>query len=83
MNTEDQIVEQAATNMAQDIDREILWSMLTQLGWVRVILPSNLADNVDIAQWLALNCSKAVEHYRSDFLFENEKDANWFKLRWL
>jgi hypothetical protein len=35
-----------------------------------------------IKEWLSLNCKQSHERYRSDFIFESQKDANWFKLRW-
>jgi hypothetical protein len=75
----------AAEAMARDIDREVLWGMLTQIGWTRVILSGEVARNnaEDIVQWLKVNCKHPYEKSMTDFLFENEKDANWFILRWL
>ena len=49
------------TGMANDIDREVLWSMLQGIGWHRVMIP-RLVDNnhaVDITYWLAATCNKA------------------------
>jgi hypothetical protein len=47
---------------------------------------SRYIDNhhaIDITYWLKINCKKAYEGYGRDFIFESQKDANWFKLRWL
>jgi len=75
----------AAQAMANDIDREVLWSMLSEIGWTRVIISSNVArNNADnIVQWLEANCKHAYEKATTDFLFENKQDANWFILKWL
>jgi len=75
----------AAQAMANDIDREVLWGMLAEIGWTRVILSSDVArNNADnIVQWLEANCKHAYEKATTDFLFENKQDANWFILKWL
>ena len=81
---EEQILEQQGTEMAREIDREVLWGMLEGIGWCRVMLP-RFVDNhhaIDIGYWLEENCKKAFERNGRDFLFEDSKDANWFKLRW-
>lgn len=84
-NDEDEVMAQAAEAMAREIDREILWSMLAELGWIRIMLPSllDMKNAVDIQDWLVLNCNKGYQHSGRDFIFEDERDANWFKLRWL
>ena len=84
MTLEEELIEKAGTEMAREIDREVLWGMLEGLGWCRVMLP-RFVDNhhaVDIGYWLADNCKKSFERNGRDFLFEDAKDANWFKLRW-
>jgi hypothetical protein len=85
MNIQDEILDIAAKEMQEDIDREILWGMLEGIGWHRVMLPT-LGDAymaVDIITWLEENCKEAYERHSRDFIFESAKDANWFKLRWL
>jgi hypothetical protein len=84
MNIENEIMINAAKEMLQDVDREILWHTLQEMGWHRVMLP-RLIDNhhaIDITHWLEDNCRNPYERSGRDFLFENIKDANWFKLRW-
>ena len=84
MTLEEEIINKAGKQMAQDIDREILWGMLQGIGWTRIMLPSLIDNNhaVDITHWLALNCKNSFERNGRDFIFENERDANWFVLRW-
>jgi len=81
---EQEMIEAKANEMQTEIDREILWGMLQDKGWTRVMLPTlgNGEQAVDIIVWLEENCKKAYERSGRDFLFESQKDANWFKLRW-
>ena len=83
-NLEQEIINQAGNRMAAEIDREVLWGMLQGIGWTRVMLPNDTAmlNATLIKEWLSLNCKQSHESYRSDFIFEDAKDANWFKLRW-
>jgi hypothetical protein len=81
---EQEMIEAKAKQMSDDIDREVLWGMLQGIGWCRVMLP-RLVDNkhaIDITYWLEENCKKAFERNGRDFIFESNKDANWFVLRW-
>ena len=85
MNLEEEIINKAGNAMAREIDREVLWGMLESIGWVRVMLPRLIDNNhaVDITHWLAINCENSFERSGRDFIFESQKDANWFMLRWL
>ncbi len=84
MNLEKEILDELSTKMQSEIDREIMWSMLKNLGWRRVILDRYTDNNhaVDIRHWLALNTKKSYECNGRDFIFEDARDANWFVLRW-
>ena len=81
---EQDILDRAGKAMANDIDREMLWGMLQNIGWTRVMLPRLIDNNhaVDITHWLALNCNNSYERNGRDFIFESARDANWFVLRW-
>jgi hypothetical protein len=84
MTLEEEIANKMGNQIAREIDREMLWSMLEDIGWHRVMLP-RFVDNhhaIDIGYWLEENCKKAFERNGRDFLFEDSKDANWFMLRW-
>jgi hypothetical protein len=83
-NLEKQIIEELGTKMQSEIDREILWGMLKNMGWRRVML-DRLTDNnhaVDITYWLEANCKNPFERNGADFIFESEVDAVNFTLRW-
>jgi hypothetical protein len=84
MTLEEEIINKAGVAMAREIDREVLWGMLQDIGWTRVMI-TRLTDNnhaVDIKHWLALNTKKSYEWHGRDFIFEDARDANWFVLRW-
>lgn len=70
--------------LQEEIDAEIMFNVLQQMGWHCVEL-STPADEIVAAKWLMKNNSGKY-HRRSGgwrWLFENEKDAVMFSLRWL
>ena len=81
---EELMANKMSQEMASDIDRQILWGMLESMGWTRVMLPRLIdrEQSVDIVQWLNVHCKHPHEHHGRDFIFENDKDAMWFKLKW-
>ena len=81
---EKEIIEELGTRMQSAIDREVMWGMLKDLGWRRVML-DRFTDNkhaVDITYWLEENCKNPFERSGADFIFESEVDAVNFTLRW-
>jgi hypothetical protein len=83
-NLEEDIANELGMQMQKEVDREILWGMLKELGWTRVTL-SRLQDNkhaIDISYWIEEYCTGAYEREGRDFIFENPKDASMFILKW-
>jgi hypothetical protein len=85
MSLAEQMLDEKVEELKQDIDREVLWTMLKEIGWTRVMLSSETAmvNATAIKEWLEVNCKKSYEKHRQDFLFEDNKDAVNFILRWL
>lgn len=86
-NTEqeqDRILTKIAKEMADSIDKELLWGMLVKAGWTRVILPSLSSRDscVMLPLWLDEYCKDAYKRGGSEIIFKSSKDANWFTLRW-
>ena len=82
---EEEIANKMGDQMAREIDREVLWGMLKEIGWTRVLL-SRIQDNnhaVDITHWLKENCKHPYERNGRDFIFEDKKDAVNFILAWV
>ena len=85
MNVTDQVIDDMGKRMAEEIDREVLWGMLASIGWTRVMISSETAmiNATALKEWLTVNCQGAWEKNYSDFIFENQKDASMFILRWV
>jgi hypothetical protein len=85
MSLEEEIANTMGDQMAREIDREVLWGMLKDLGWHRVMI-DRLTDNkhaIDITIWLEENVKNPYERCGQDFLFSAERDATMFILRWV
>jgi len=81
---QDEIISNIAKQMQQDIDEGIMSTMLVEDGWTPVQF--YFKDNyqaVDINIWLDETCKDKWVRYGSDYLFEEQKHAEWFILRWL
>jgi hypothetical protein len=83
-NLEKEILDELGTGMQSEIDKEILWGMLTNLGWTRVLLPRfNSREHADnVIEWLKENCKNPHERKGSEVIFEKESDAVNFILKW-
>lgn len=82
---QEQILEQKAQELANEIDAQILRGMLLDLGWYEIVLqPMTLEAGVEIDAWVQQQV-KGRSHWTHGlvWMFESEQDANWFKLRWL
>ncbi len=84
MTIEEQIINEAGNQMAKEIDFTILAGFLTELGWTKVVLyPMTWENSALLDLWVEQNIKGNFETMGLVWLFENEQDANWFKLRWL
>ena len=79
-----QMLDDMGKRMSEEIDFEILCGMLCQMGWTKIVLSpmtSETSDAIDL--WVHKNVKNSHETMGLVWIFENEKDANWFKIRWL
>ncbi len=82
---EDQIAEELSRQLAEEIDFEVLCSLLVKTGWVQVKLEDVLQPSkqtVDMVNWLHNECSGYWRHRGKTFVFENKEDAALFRLTW-
>jgi hypothetical protein len=80
---EEQYAEAAARAMAEEIDNEILFDMLTQVGWTRVELNKLLPPmGKDINTWMHAECKKHWHRRGKVWMFESREEAALFKLTW-
>ena len=86
IDLEDEILKTHAKQMCSEIDAYILFDMLIQIGWHKVVLsqfsdrPKRLAA---IRHWCEQNIKRPYEHNRCTFVFEHAEDATFFSLKWL
>lgn len=84
MNLEQEVMDRMATELKNEIDFQILASMLVELGWTQVVLrPMTHEQGLAIDNWVKTHCKSAVETLGLVWLFEDSKEANWFTLKWL
>ena len=81
----DQMVEEAAKRMAEDIDAEIMRDLLRDTGWLEVVIPWVMTheESQEVDRWVE-NKTKGKHWNRGlVWLFEKDSDAMWFKMRWM
>jgi len=66
----------------QEIDNEIMAEMLVMSGWHRIELPSNTTESGEVLMWCAANIKGKHKNLWPNMLFQEEKDAVLFKLKW-
>ena len=77
-------LETNAKAIANEIDAEVLRSMLDKLGWREVILaPMTFEQGDSIDCWMHDNVKGRYWTHGLVWMFEHDKDAMWFKLKWL
>lgn len=80
----EQVIAQAAERLARDIDAEVLRGIYIGSGWHEVVLePMTFEKGDAIDLWVHKNIKGNHWTHGLVWLFENVKDANWFKIRWL
>ncbi len=80
----DKMMEDAAQRLSDDIDFEVLSNVFIESGWTKVVLqPMTWETGAQIDLWLKKNCQGKFIDRGLVWIFEKEKDANWFKMRWL
>lgn len=86
----DKIEDELAKILQEDIDWEIMVSLMVEVGWRKVTLtkPSTchtsfFDDLQEIQDWCDLNVLGKYMSRHKTWIFAEEKDAMLFSLRWL
>lgn len=84
MNIEDEVLNNAAQQIADEIDFEIISGMLQEMGWIKVTRSPFVSNKeaVDIGYWIDEQTTGQVKSRGRTWLFEQPKDATMFILRW-
>jgi hypothetical protein len=77
MTLEEQITQQLAREMAEQMDFDIIADLS---GWTRVELSTY---DHNILNWLDNRCQREYRRHKTSFIFKDPKDASHFILRWL
>jgi hypothetical protein len=81
---EQEIINRAGKQMAEEIDFGILADLLKEIGWVEIEFEPHVESILlyEIQNWMQDNCKGLFRSRGKRFLFELEKDASWFLLKW-
>lgn len=95
MNLQDQIISDIAAKMQQEIDSDLLDTIMTESllddGWIETKVnpafdprSSHLYNNwyTETAEWCHLNATGDYKLLRGQWIFEKSEDATLFLLRW-
>ena len=79
------IMDVMISDLAKEIDFDIIAEQLSKCGWSKVDLPpfDNRYKSVDIVDWAFHHCQGSFEHFGVRFIFEDKRDATLFALKWL
>lgn len=80
---EDELADALAGEIQKEIDNEIILHFLVENGWIKVEYHFvNNIHAVGVYDWCEKTCQGAYRRLNSYFVFHDEKDAEWFILRW-
>lgn len=79
--------EEVTKILQEEIDWGVLCDMMLQLGWSKVLISKATANLFystpsTIETWVEENIKGKSRGRGTTWLFEDEKDAMWFKMRW-
>jgi hypothetical protein len=84
MTLEEELIKDAGSAMAAEIDFGVLSNMLCSIGWTKVILrPMTHETSEEIDMWTERYVKSNFETMGLVWIFEKPQDANWFAMRWL
>lgn len=80
----EELEEELARVLQEEIDREVLFGLLEECGWTRIELPSKWfpVSGIELHEWRQKNLTGKWKAHENTWLFEKEKDATIFALRW-
>ncbi len=84
MNIMEEQLSKAAKDFSDEIDFAVLLTVYKESGWTEVEFEPRM-DQIkakEIENWLKEHCKGHRISRGRRFLFENEKDAMWFLMKW-
>lgn len=79
----DEQMDRIAREMQEEIDAQVMISIMRDSGWFKVELRDFKTYNYpDVDDWCKLN-NLEYHRFKTTFMFKNESDATMFRLRWI
>lgn len=81
---EQEIINDLAKSMAKSIDFDMLCDVLIPVGYTQIEITYGSSRKwFEVMEWTANICTGEYKEHNGKWLFEKEKDAIMFKLKWL
>ena len=84
-NLKEEIIDKLSKDMQEDIDWGVLCELLKEVDWVKVDLEwPRMTESLahEIKEWCRANLKGHYKARGRTWIFEKEKDASMFILRW-
>jgi len=82
MIIEEEIADAISNGIQECIDFEIVSNMLCSKGWTRATISLDSYMSYDVEGWVNEHCKGKFKHFDLEYVFEDSRDATWFKMRW-
>jgi hypothetical protein len=81
----DEIANRFAAQLAKEIDWELIADMLVADGWTKAeIVPFSRPElQRAVLNWVQTNVQGHYQNFETQYVFQNEKDAVLFALKWV
>ena len=80
---ENEILAEKANELSRQINEGIMVALFKINGWITIeYFYKDNPHAVDITHWLIENCQGQWHRLNGYYIFEDRRDAVWFKLRW-
>lgn len=81
---QEELLEQSAKRLAEDIDAEVLRQVYKSSGWHEVVIHWIMTHEVssEVDKWVEEHVKGKYWNRGLVWLFKEQRDANWFVLRW-
>lgn len=80
----EEMMQLKSKEIADELDANIIRELLIESGWHQVVLsPMTWEAGYTVDQWVSSNIKGRIWTYGLVWMFEEDKDAMWFKLKWL
>lgn len=79
-----EIANRFAAQLAKEIDWELIADMLVADGWTKAeIVPFSRPElQRCVLEWVRTNVQGHYQNFETQYVFQNEKDALMFMLKW-